>query len=104
MVEKEMLTTKIEDNVSEWIVLWLQYILPKIQELESKQVGDWISVEEQLPSFCDWGWSPTVLTCDSEWMVRENCYFYWNEEEDGEWREDEVEIIAWQPLPLPVTK
>ena len=35
------------------IINYSRFLLPKIQELESKQGGDWISVEDRLPEK-DW--------------------------------------------------
>jgi len=61
LVEEEMLTTKIEDEVSEWIVLWLKFILPKIQELEPT----WISVDDRLPEECK-----EVLILISYWHIQ----------------------------------
>lgn len=46
MVEKALYEADMSHSETDRISM---EILPKIQELESKQGGDWISVEERLP-------------------------------------------------------
>lgn len=70
MVENIIRTSEIDEAIGH-----LEDILPKIQELELKQSGGWISVEDRFPeeikrvqTIDGSGCYRKLHICDSEWL------------------------------------
>lgn len=99
MVEKALFEADMSDSETYRVS---REILPKIQELESKQGGDWISVEERLPEkwqdvlVLTWHFHYDAwLSSSSNWIIN-NTFHTEEAYANG--------VTHWKPLPLPPTK